>query len=90
MDKELRKRLEEAAKKSVSSNKMLSHEEGTGALIGFIWGAEHGYKEAIAQAKEWMRNYFPDELDGKGFEFVSRDEILSDFEADMDKLWEED
>ena len=38
---------------------------------------------------EWMKNYFPEELDGKGFEFVSRDEILSDFETDMNKLWEE-
>lgn len=47
--------------------------------------AEFGYKEAVKAAKEWMENYFPDELDGKGFEFVSRDTILADFETDMFK-----
>ena len=45
-------------------------------------------KMILAHCKEWMQNYFPDELDGKGFEFVRRDEILADFEADMNKLWE--
>lgn len=57
---------------------------------GFLVGAEYGYKEAIAQCKAWMRNYFPDELDGKGFEFVKLDTILADFEAEMTKLWEDE
>ena len=89
MTEDLRKRLYDAAIKRVNSNKMLSHGEGTGALLGFMWGAEYGFKEAIKVAKEWMQNYFPDELDGKGFEFVSRDEVIADFEADMNKLWED-
>lgn len=100
MTEEIKKRLEDAATietlKDTSKGRnrndyfisaMADHENGF--REGFIAGAEQGYKEAIAQAKKWMQNYFPDELDGNGFEFVKLNAILADFETDMNRLWED-
>lgn len=93
MNKNLRKRLEEAAdnyaNNVVAKSLFLREDYVLGVKEDFYQGAEQGYKEAIEQAKEWMKNYFPVELDGKNFELVSRDEILSDFEKAMNKLLEE-
>lgn len=46
MTEELRKRLDEAAKKHCNNV--------TIAMNDFLAGAEFGYKEAIALAKEWI------------------------------------
>lgn len=72
----MRKRLEEAADNAGIStyNKAYGN-----AVKTFKEGAEFGYKEAIAMAKEWLKeklNYIPME----GF--------LAAFEAEMNKLWE--
>ena len=51
---------------------------------------KEGYKEAIAQAKEWLAintEEYARIIDGK--EYVERKQLLADFESDMNKLWEE-
>lgn len=88
MNKDLRKRLEEAAKKYADEYVVgdvaiivdLIHEV---AKESFLAGAEYGYKEAIEAAKEWMKEHY------HLFEHFDKDEVISDFEADMNKLWEE-
>lgn len=39
----------------------------------------------INKACNWMEGYFPPELDGYGFEFVSRSEVIDDFRDAMSK-----
>ena len=56
-------------------------------------GAELGYKEAIAQAKEWMDSKIGGYLrlvneNGLMASTFKIAHILADFEADMNKLWE--
>lgn len=92
MNKNLHDKLEEAAdnyaNNVVAKSLFLREDYVLGVKEDFITGAEQGYKEAIKEAKEWMKNYFPVELDGKNFEFVSRDdEIIPDFETYMNELF---
>lgn len=76
MKEELRKRLEEAAKK-------YQEEYETTERVAFTHGAVWGYKEAITQAKEWLEDYLVHYDEVNGCEFVS------DFETDMNKFLEE-
>lgn len=107
MDKYLRKRLEEAAnieaikdtskgrnRKDYFISAMADHENGF--REGFLVGAEYGYKEAIAQAKEWLKKNLTittvDQQRKLIFNVMTEDnkiKLLADFEADMNKLWEE-
>lgn len=48
-------------------------------------GALYGYRKAMEICKEWMQNYFPEELDGRNFEFVKRETVIEDFESEMNK-----
>lgn len=51
---------------------------------------EIGFKEAIAQTKEWLAintEEYARIIDGK--EYVERKQLLADFESDMNKLREE-
>ena len=95
MDKELRKRLEEAAKNYADENYYVDYSAGTtpysvgleegehdGAEDGFLAGAEYGYKEAIALATEWLNNHLGKDNGTPYF--------IKAFEADMNKLWEEE
>lgn len=87
MTKELRKRLEEAARDyaetAVVIQSVLREEYIKESMHDFKTGASYGYKEAITQAKEWLKeNYHL-------FDHFDKDEVISDFEADMNKLWEE-
>lgn len=90
MDKELRKRLEEAAENFLLPYEKLYH---PAIHLGFMQGAELGYKEAIAQAKEWIQKNVPiihtEEGDYVRVKNVSMNKYLADFEAEMNKLWEE-
>ena len=83
---EIRKRLEEAADKyawSVWTNPMFL-EEWNECKRDYIAGAEYGYKEAIKQAKEWLKQ----NLGSWDFTYFDDDDI-ADFEEAMNKLWEE-
>lgn len=97
----MRKRLEEAvdgiypiseiyndlAMEFVDTNSGLREAFRDGGEVGI----ELGYKEAIAQAKEWLEEKV---YDGKYWgrddegAFLDADELLNDFESDMNKLWE--
>lgn len=83
MAEEIKKRLEEAADDFSSE-----FPNAASLKIGFFTGAEHGYKEAITQAKEWLSNNIHSDMTIGSF-FDSREAIIADFEADMNKLWEE-
>ena len=82
MDKEMRKRLEKAAEEYAETYKASLQKT---AFRSFVAGAEHGYKEAIKQAKEWIERanatlpacYNSFEID------------TEKFETDMNELWEE-
>lgn len=106
MDAEMRKKLEEAAKGYADENYEVDYSAGTtpysvgldegahdGAEDGFLAGAEHGYKEAIAQAKEWIQKNVPiiytEEGDYVRYKNVPLTIYLANFEADMNKLWED-
>lgn len=101
MDKDLRKRLEEAAREfepdAFDEDMILPMREGyvvSRIRGGFKAGAEYGYKEAITQAKEWMKkNTFTNKLYGlrpiQYWDFATQEQMLTDFESDMNKLWEE-
>lgn len=78
MDKELRKRLEVAAKE-------YQEEYETTERVAFTHGAVWGYKEAIARAKEWLLQHLP-----IPDWYSSTEEFVSDFETDMNKLWEDE
>ena len=98
MDAELRKRLEEA-------EVTIRTEIVNG--IPHAWlsiaidkatrqGIELGYKEAIAQAKEWIKTHTPcihthegDAIYVHGFRHIPMLQFLADFETYMRKLWEE-
>lgn len=83
MDEQLRKRLEEAADiyaKRIWKDLLEIHISKT----DFIAGAEHGYKEAIEVAKEWLKEHW-----GDYYAPVEWRNLTADFEADMNKLWEE-
>ena len=91
MNTELRKRLEEAAKEyepdAFDADYILPAREGfivSSKRAAFRAGAEYGYKEAVEVAKDWLKeNYHL-------FDHFDKDEVISDFEADMNKLWEEE
>lgn len=103
MDEQLRKRLEEAAReyaKRVVPECISSYEDFfNNTVADFRNGAELGYKEAIAQAKEWLIDHFsaavecnengvPLEksyIEGRKLAI----EMLTDFETYMNKLLEE-
>lgn len=98
MIEEMRKRLEEAADNFIGHPYEI--EEGfeiTGKRKAFKHGAEQGYKEAIAQAKEWLlentiSHYNPD-TDARWVdtnECEDSKEFVYRFEADMNKLWEDE
>lgn len=80
MDEQLRKRLEKAADKYAYGRRNC-----ISAGNGFIAGAEYGYKEAIKQAKEWLKENAHD----YSFSNEGCDALLIDFERNMNKLWEE-
>ena len=92
MTEEMKKRLEEAAKEACTC-KMCPF-EGTcekkcGIYESFLAGTKQGYKEAIEQAKEWLKEQaemYCCMISGELY--FEEDEMLADFEADMDKLWE--
>lgn len=108
MGKDLHKRLEEAAEKYVASREdgvtvkvdKGSREETVLKLClelchsDYIAGAEHGYKEAIAQAREWLKEHSKTEhySDGAPYcdtPFATQEDMLDTFDFDMNKLWEE-
>lgn len=102
MDEEMRKRLEEAAEKYINNhnNYLCSAFLKDRLKEAHIAGAEHGYKEAITQAKEWLKEHFHDipqpdpdlinlhPVDVEA-DYWSMESMLADFEADMNKLWED-
>lgn len=75
MDKQSRKRLEEAADKYADGRRNC-----ISAGNGFLAGAEYGYKEAIARAKEWLK----DNAHDYSFSNEGCDALLADFESDME------
>lgn len=77
MDKDLRKRLGEAAENFLLPYEKLYH---PAIHLGFLAGAELGYKEAIKTAKEWLKKQLID------CDYTYLDDA---FETDMNKLWEE-
>lgn len=94
MDEQLRKRLEEAAREEYPSyigehlngRKFDVNKRDREAFIeGGNIGCTLGYKEAIAQAKEWLNKNLAEYVYG----YDSLSVILADFETDMNKLWEE-
>lgn len=95
MNTDLQKRLEEAAKeyaKRVVPECISSYEDFfNNTTADFINGAKYSYKEAIEQVKEWLKwNTQPKYIyiEGEGM-FIDNAKLLADFEADMNKLWEE-
>ena len=92
MTADLHKRLEEAADKYI---KIITPDDipyyHRNVKQGYIAGAESGYKEAIKMAEGWLNEKV---YDGKYWgrddegAFLDADELLADFEADMNKLWE--
>ena len=69
MEKDLHKRLEEAARKSFEERYPDGIDLYKDAQIdGFIAGAEYGYKEAIAQAKRWLDNEWDEALSNLSLE----------------------
>lgn len=94
MTEELRKRLEEEYGCPITQ---ISQE----GIDHFLWLEDRkkesyirGYKEAIEQAKKWMKINVPtictEEGDyiNLGYKMVSMTKYLADFEAEMNKLWE--
>lgn len=96
MNTELRKRLEEAAA-TCARLRVYADPVYTNMKRSYIAGAEFGYGEAIEQAKEWIQKNVPiihtEEGDyvrvNMGHKNVPMNKYLSDFEADMNKIWEE-
>lgn len=102
MEKDLRKRLEEAAKKMLNCNRCLSWVYGEckdkskcSLYKNTLAGAEFGYKEAIKVAKEWLEKHANGYVDVGSWNgwgdapFLDKDAIAADFETDMNKLLEE-
>lgn len=92
MKEELRKRLEEAAKK-------YQEEYETTERVAFTHGAVWGYKEAVAMAKEWLIGHIITDVEcNENGEPLAKSyiegrklaiEIATYFESGMNKLWEE-
>lgn len=100
MEKDLHKRLEEAADRHCKCDACLSEHKATGGCwkeicpphSAYIAGAEYGYKEAIAQAKEWLETNIANQVEmmmAEGPLMMSKRTFLADFEAEMLKLWED-
>lgn len=84
MEKDLHKRLEEAAEKIAPVGF-----DQWGVSYGFKKGAKYGYREAIAQAKEWLGKHIPcihthegDAIYVHGFRHIPMSKFLADFETD--------
>ena len=89
MEKDLHKRLEKAAE-----NFSDEFPNAAALKIGFLGGAEYGYKEAIEVAKEWLKSSFfqclgEDDNIHWDSSYDDITEALEFFEADVNKLWEE-
>lgn len=86
MDEQFRKRLEEAAEKYI---KIITPDDipyyHKDVKQAFRAGAEHGYKEAIAQCIFYLRRDYAYNASMS----VHDDAFLDEFEAEMLKLWEE-
>lgn len=91
MTEEMRKRLEEDADNHVGYHFSPNERpEISSVRTAFYAGAVHGYKEAIAQAKEWLsetsiKKYL---YDSDGRRWFNTTKFIADFESDMNKLWE--
>lgn len=101
MDEQLRKRIEEAAEKYINnhSNYLCSAFLQDRLKEAHIAGAEHGYKEAIEVAKEWLKENtynkiikgdLPDDTEEPDCctLYSTQQQLLADFELYMNKLWE--
>lgn len=91
MNAELRKRLEEAAEKQLNCATCLARKYGECKeskclpYRSFLTGVEQGYKEAVEQAKKWLK----DSCERVGFTGMTINQTADTFETDMNKLWEE-
>ena len=102
MDAEMRKRLEEAAKIHSKCGNNCAKKDILGRKVckkycteynSFLSGAEHGYKEAIKVAKEWLKDSMYKDL-SVGYapllqSFATVEHVIDAFENNMNKLWEE-
>lgn len=96
MNKELHKRIEEAAVDITVDIIDRNPQPVYFAAIreAAFRGAEHGYKEAIAMAKKWIINEIGnyseiDYLNTKPFIAILNQRAAEDFEDEMNKLLEE-
>lgn len=96
MEKDLLKRLEEAANKyakRVVPECISSYEDFfNNTIADFRNGAELGYKEAIALAEEWLETNIANQVEmmcAEGPLMMSKRTFLADFESEMLKLWED-
>ena len=101
MTEKMRKRLEEAADEHCSKYDFEPTQRNitdsgweyghtyTQLVKCFLAGAEYGFNEAMAMAKEWLKKRIGNDIffciDG----WLTSKEFLTDFETDMNKLWEE-
>lgn len=96
MTPDLHKRLKEAAykyAKRVVPECISSYVDFFNSTrADFRNGAKYGYKEAIAQAKEWLETNIANQVEmmcAEGPLMMSKTTFLADFENNMNKLWEE-
>lgn len=99
MDKQLRKRLEEAENNFVGYRYAPNErQEISSVRTSFCSGVELGYNEAIKVAKEWLikntETRMPDDEDKdfvwvQGVRYEDRGEFIARFETYMNKLLEE-
>lgn len=95
MEKDLRKRLEKAAHES-SMGELIFGREVSCWIGGFKEGGEWMYNECggitvlhdmrrliLAQCKAWLKEHY------HLFDHFDKEEVIADFETDMNKLWEE-
>ena len=93
MSADLRKRLEELAEKYIMAYADRLDNEYR-VKDTFLAGAEYAYKEAIAMAKEWIKNVSDDYVDVGSWDgwgdspFLDTDIAVPDFETYMNKLIE--
>lgn len=98
MTNDLHKKLEKAANDFADkhgfripydgSNNFYDTTDVKASKDGFLAGAELGYKEAITQAKEWLKNSVSD-YTATYIVGCSKGEFITNFETNMNKLWEE-
>lgn len=97
MNAEIKKRFEETAERYAIKHKAKYLPKNCYASEhkqGFIAGAEHGYKEAIEQAKKWIQKNVPiihtEEGDyvrvNMGHKNIPMNIYLSNFESDMNQI----